>query len=399
MIRCTLIFVLLVRIGFLSGQDFMETNISLHVKDMQIKDVLDQISERNGVYFTYAGNLKVMDKKISLNIDKVNLKALLTDLFFGEDIVFTCFSNQVILKRKPEPAKHFGIRGIVLASGTEQPVEFASLVFKHSGRGTVAGGDGKFEFTAKADESGDSISFHCMGYETRSLSIRYLSSLEFHKIYLTPRPIELEVVEHKAKKAKIHKEGNRGVALGSLYLDTHGQQVALYIGNREGMSGRIKTVSFFLSGKGNTEAPFRIRIYGLRDSSRCPGMELLPDILVVKPGEGRGWFKVDVSRYNIRMPRNGMFIAMEGIYPGDYIQYLQSMQETNENEALENKDDFPEGSLEYGQRIGYNRFNKNETWHYSVSGSWFQLNKKNFNVMISAEILVLDRHKTKNKKP
>jgi len=392
-----IIILLLFKIGLVNGQDLLNKDIALHVKDLPIKDVLDQISENTGVYFTYAGNIKAMDKKISLNIDKVPLNRLLSDLFYGEDVIYTTYANQIILKIKPEPAINYNIQGIILSSETQLPVEFASLQFKQSKRGTVAGLDGKFSMAVSAVENGDSISIFCIGFEPRTLSLKFLSSLEFHKIFLKPRLLELDPVEFSVKKAELHREGNKGIPMGSLYLDTHGQQVALFIENRKKKPGRLKSLSFYLSGKGNTEAPFRIRIYGVNDSLHCPGEELLPDILIVKPDIKRGWFETDIAKYNIRFPESGVFVAMEGIYPGDYLEFTNSSNSSGK-ETLEDQDEFIEGQLEYGQRLGYNRFSKNETWHFSLSHTWFQLNKKLFNVMITAEILVYDPQKSKKQK-
>lgn len=44
-------------------------------------------------------------------------------------------------------------------------------------------------------------------------------------------------------------------------------------------------------------------------------------------------------------------------------------------------------SVSYGQQLGYNRRKGNNTWHYSLGHTWFQLNKRNYNVMISAEVI------------
>jgi hypothetical protein len=283
---------------------------------------------------------------------------------------------------------------MVVSLESEQPVEFSSIQVRNSKKGAVAGFDGKFEIMATSDEMGDSVSIYRIGYEARTISVKALSSLEFHKIFLNPVSVQLDTVGVSVKKADIEREGNRGMAMGSLYLDTHGQQVALFLSNKKNKTGRIKTLSFFLSGKGNTEAPFRIRVYALNDSLGCPGPELLPDILVVKPASGRGWFDVDVSQYNMRFPENGVFVAMEGIYPGDYCHQIENLK-GNKGRADDELGDFVEGSLDYGQRIGYNRFSKNETWHYSLSHTWFQLEKKLFNVMISAEIIVYDPQKNK----
>lgn len=398
MSRKALILLLLVNIGLASGQDLLNRNISVHVEDMRVRNILDQISENNDVYFTYAGNLEAMNKRLSLNIDNVSLNKLLNDIFFGEDIIFSSYSNQVVLKKKPEVIRKYFIRGVVLESGSENPVEFTSIQFRKSGKGLVSGFDGKFEVTACSEDLGDSLSFYRVGYEMKTYSLRFLTSLETHKIFLNLRDIKLDSVILSARKPELLTEGNRGLAFGSLYLDTHGQQVALLIPNRKNVSGRLSKVSVYLSGKGNTEAPFRVRIYSLNDSLDCPGIELLPDILIVKPGEGRGWYDIDLKTYNIRFSQKGIFVAIEGVYPGDYVRYAKS-NSANNGDTGDEETDVMEESLDYGQRLGYNRFSKNQTWHYSLSNTWFQLKKKYFNVMISAEIMVYDPHKLKNQKP
>lgn len=357
MIVRTLLLLFLSFSAVAKGQDFLNRSIALQVREMQVKDVLDQISENNGVYFTYAGNLEVMQKIISLNVEKVPLNSLLHALFNDEGIVFTCYANQIILKKKPAPVRSYRIRGVVLSSGTEQGVEFANLKMKAALRGAVSDFDGRFEFTAMPEDQGDSVVFFRIGFEPRTFSVKALSSLDFHKIYLAPVALPLDSVELSAPRAEIDNEGNRGPVMGSLYLDTHGQQVALFFKNKRKTSGRIKSLNFFLSGKGNTGAPFRVRVYGLNDSLLCPGTELLPEILIVRPVSGRGWLEVDVFRYNLRVPENGFFVAMEGVYPGDYKQQTPSLQPNN-TEGGEVNDGFIDGSLDYGQRIGYNRLRK-----------------------------------------
>lgn len=398
MSRKVFIILLLVNIGLASGQDLLNRNISLHVEDMPVRNILDQITENNGVFFTYAGNLEAMDKKLSLNIENVSLNNLLNDIFFSEDVIFSSYSNQVVLKKKPDPVRKYLIRGIVMESESGKPVEFTSIQFRKSGKGLVSGFDGKFEVTASSGDLNDSLSFYRLGYDSKTYSLKFLTSLETHKIYLTPNNVKLDTVILSVKKPELQTEGNRGIAFGSLYLDTHGQQVALFIPNRKNISGRLNKVSVYLSGKGNTEAPFRVRIYSLNDSLDCPGIELLPDIIILKPEEGRGWFDIDLKTYNIRFPKNGIFVAIEGVYPGDYIKYSK-LNTSGNGDSGEDEADGMEGSLDYGQRLGYNRFSKNQTWHYSLSNTWFQLKKKYFNVMISAEIMVYDPHKLKNVRP
>jgi hypothetical protein len=397
--KCSgLIFFMLLMTKPLFCQDMLQKEIALHVTDLPVKDVLDEISNTNGIYFTYAGNLEHLDTRISLNIEKISLRQLLNDLFQNYGIIYSTYANQVILKKRSIPEKIQVIQGMVLSAGDRQPVEYATLQLKHSKKGFVTGVDGKFSYPLSGDIENDTIIFYSIGFEPQVFSIKYLTNLSNHTIFLTPHPKELMPVELVTPRAKIIKEGNRGFSFGSLYLDTHGQQAALYIENPKKIHGRMKSVSFYLSRKGNTEAPFRIRIYARNDSLGCPDVEILPDMIIVKPTTGRGWTTTDIARYNIRFPENGIFIAVEGIYPGDYQKYVSLTTKENP-ENMEADDEFISGSLDYGQRLGYNRFTKNNTWHLSVANTWFQLDKRYFNIMISSEIIVYDPPKTKHQTP
>lgn len=396
----TVILLLFLLAAKLTGQDMLQKEITLRLYDRPVKEVLDGVSQAGGVYFTYAGNLELLSKKMTVNYENTPIEKVLQEILRNQGISYTTYANQVILKKIITAEKSIVLRGLILSSENDSPVEFASLQFRKSRLGAIAGFDGKFEIAIPTEALDDSLGLYRLGFESRTISIKSLIQTDFHKIYLQPRPVDLEPVELTSRKAKIEKEGNRGISLGSMYLDTHGQQVALYIENKEKRAAKLKTVSYYLSGKGNAEAPFRIRIYSRNDSLGCPGGDLLPEIVVVKPAIKRGWFKVDISKFNIHMPENGIFIAAEGVYPEDFNSYYNSTGTDEDSQGTsENEDEFVTGSLDYGQRLGYNRKNHNNTWHYSLSNTWFQLDKRNFNVMISSEMVVYENKKQKKHMP
>ena len=114
---------------------------------------------------------------------------------------------------------------------------------------------------------------------------------------------------------------------------------------------------------------------------------MLPEIVVVKPDQGKGWFHIDVSKYNLEVPRHGFFVAMEGVFPDDYDFYYQGTAQKDKTDTNDTgEDDFTNSGLWYGQQLGYTHANTNDTWHYAIDRTWFQLKKGHFNVMISAGI-------------
>ena len=153
-------------------------------------------------------------------------------------------------------------------------------------------------------------------------------------------------------------------------------------------------VSYYLSSKGNTNAPFRVRIYECDSVTGRPGDDMLPEIVVVKPNQGKGLFAINISKYNLKVPKNGFFVAMEGIFPDDYDVYYEGTgfsYKSGNNDS--DNEDFTDADLQYGQQLGYTHGSVNNTWHYAVDRTWFQLKKGHFNVMISAGIRVNENKK------
>ena len=203
-------------------------------------------------------------------------------------------------------------------------------------------------------------------------------------------PVTIEATK-KDKSQNYKKAGNRSwFTTGSTYLDTHGQQVALYIDNKKKQEAYIRKVSYHLSDKGNVEAPFRVRILDIDAVTQSPGKDLLTEILVVQPPQGtKGWYDIDISEYGISLPPQGFFVAIQGVFPNDYSSYTDesgAIERGKRNPKAKADDDFTPKSIHYGQRINYSGKGGNNTWHYSLSHQWFQMEKDNYSVKISAEI-------------
>jgi len=92
----------------------------------------------------------------------------------------------------------------------------------------------------------------------------------------------------------------------------------------------FKNIRFFLQKNDFQKSKFRIRIYdiGLRDTTRYknskaiiePGRDIVEENITYSTRmisfAGR-WVKVDLSKYNIKVPENGFFIGIE-YFPPDY---------------------------------------------------------------------------------
>jgi len=137
-------------------------------------------------------------------------------------------------------------------------------------------------------------------------------------------------------------------------------------------------------------ADFRYR----PEKDKMTGNDLLQEMVVVKPYGKAGWYAVDLHHHYIPVSSPGFFIAMEGVFPNDYDFYAQGDDFTDiAKTSPETEIEDSPTMISYGQRLGYtkSRRNENNTWHYSLDHTWFQLKKQLFSVMVAADIIMLEK--------
>lgn len=360
----------------------LEKKISVHCKEQKISEILKQISKNENIRFSY-GQLNDLNKKKSIYFKNGKLKFVLSKLFYETNIRYISFSDQIILVENEKAPSKKVIKAYIVDEETNKPIPYATVMYANTGNGAIADFNGQVEFEFDKLKI-DSLKFASLGYKPRKFSTEKISKKNVIKIKLAKDLIPIQNINIRASDYYEKTSGNNGiVCFGALYMDTNGQKVALYIKNKERKSGKIHKIYFKLSKKGNFDAPFRIRIFK-PDSAGKPGKDILKEILVVKPDSKKSWFSVDVSVYDVKMPQEGLFVSMEGVFPNDFDFYFKDkdFEDLSPDETHEDLTD-----LSYGQRLCYNKKGKNNTWHYSLSHKWFQLKKQRFNVMIRAKII------------
>lgn len=368
----------------LNAQSILKQRIKLSVKDKNLEEVILILQNDHGIAFSYSKNLIRLDKMVSADYTGMPLDEILDDLFSHTNIIYILKAGMIVLQPKPQNIDKVILTGTVRNIEDRKAIEFAGIRLKNTGKGAITDINGNFSFQVKKSELVDSLEISCIGYEKQHFVASGFTEGSHHVVYLRLHEQKINTVNISAKDFRIKSTGNHAfLSFGSMYIDTHGQQTALFIENPEKRNGIISSVSFYLSKKGNFQSPFRIRIYEKDSVTGKPGKDLLTDFLVVKP-ESPGWFKTNISVFNIDVPFDGFFVAIEGIYPNEY---NYGGNQDNENENYPN-------SISYGQRLGYSKKKGDNTWHFSLAQTWFQLKEDNFHVMISAEI----QYRKKNRK-
>ena len=361
--------------------------------NLSIVESLNYISNLTGIRFAYTANTVNDSVRVNLEIENASISDLLDKFCKNAGLRYTNFGNQVLLKKNVSSSPKYKIQGIIAEAESASPVSYATISIPNTLTGCISDINGLFELELKQENLEDTLTFSSMGYERKFIPVKEFIQYKDKVVYLKEITYEIPPAHVSSRNFKKIIMGNgKGISRGSLYMDTNGQQAALWVENGGNYDGKILSLNYFLSSKGNTNAPFRVRLYRIDTITGEPGDDLINDILVVKPDVKKGWYNVDIRRYDIRVPENGFFIAMEGVFPNDYDFYVGDnyFVDLTAGDQVEYEEDDQNPEITYGQRLGYTRSkkDKNNTWHYSLSHTWFQLKKQSFGIMVSADIQI-----------
>jgi len=379
------LFFMLICSEAIQAQNILSKRVSIDFKNSTIENVLKYLQSTYNVHFSYTRSLINVDEKITVHLENFALNKVLDIIFANQNVMYIQKSKLIVLQPKPQNMDKLIIKGQI-CDEDHQPIEFAAILFKASGNGLITDGNGNFRTILKKKDLTDTLIISSLGFEKKRIAIEGLSSTSSFRIVLKKKPVNLPEITILRKKYKNKTWGNDGLfSIGSMYIDTHGQQTVLYIENEDSMKGKIVSVNFYLSRKGNTKAPFRVRLYEKDTLSGKPGKDLLSEMIVAKPNSKSGWFKMDLTEFDIQIPEQGFFAGIEGLYPGNQQGKNSDIEELSDEEVS-----FSEApkTISYGQQLGYTRMKGTNTWHYSLANTWFQLDKNNYNLMISVDLKV-----------
>jgi len=378
----------------LAQQLSLDMKININLVHCSMNEAIKQIANKTGVSFSFTDDIFTDNQLLTYKSDDTKLETVLNDVFQKNHIEWLVYQNNIILRKEKLIKSEYRIKGKVVESDKSKGIPFASLSLLKSNQGVICNEFGLFEISVLENHINDSIEISSVGFIKRRIAIKELLKSTQNTLSLTEKTETIDPVIVCARDYRTETLGNDAFfPMGTLYLDTHGQQTALFIENTKERTGEINSVEFYLSKKGNLAAPFRVHIYKLDSIGNKPGDDLLDESVVVKPKAENGWFTVDLSQFHLDIPAKGFFVAMEGVYPSVSIDRKDTAVIFTDD-----SDDFDEtpSIVSYGQKIGYSKSHKGKsnTWHYSLSHTWFQLRKNNFGVMITADIRYLKKRKT-----
>ena len=208
---------------------------------------------------------------------------------------------------------------------TKKPVSFVTIFDKQSNKGFYCDENGYF---LSGKITTDTIILSCIGYEL--LNISKNDMIKQDKINMYPKVYNInEIVISPDKKQRIKKYSGFSKCKPALSIsNTQGAVFATLINNPNNINSIISEIIIptrnnnHLSKKENIlNGFFRIHLYSVNEKDSSPNKELLNENLTFNFSDfnkknkigisTRNVIKINISEYNIMMPRDGIFVGIE----------------------------------------------------------------------------------------
>ncbi|WP_295794600.1 hypothetical protein [Mucilaginibacter sp.] len=171
----------------------------------------------------------------------------------------------------------------------------------------ITGADGVINID-KNNIGGKSITVSCVGYKTLYYKPggKYPDTLMLSAITTALHEVTIN------SKPKGTPFGNINLQATGGYLFATNEEIAEYIPNNDKLTGTVTAVEYvLLNNHKGIERAFRVTLYSKVKDSMEPGEPLIKDTLIVYNQKKLPVFRVDISKYNIQLPEDGLFIGIE----------------------------------------------------------------------------------------
>lgn len=209
------------------------------------------------------------------------------------------------------------ISGVVKDSSSGVSLPFVNMALMKSLNGCSSQVDGSFLLSInKNKDLEDTLVISAIGFKKKHIPIKSLLDGQA-LVLLTPNSYDLtEVVikpSNKKWKKKYYKLMMPHKSKDFTKSLKIGYQEAIYIENTTNKIGKIESVIVELEKFDVFEkrpyVDFRIRVYEFDKVNNCPGNDLLKESVVSSARGGTCY--LDVSKYNIIFPMDGVVVGME----------------------------------------------------------------------------------------
>jgi CarboxypepD_reg-like domain len=219
-------------------RSILDSTFTFRAGMVETGKALDIISRKTGYNFTYDSRLVDAGEKTEMTFIDKKLSVILVSILKNDSLVFSVIDKYIIIshaKKPPLPradslhqAEVKYITGVIIDDETLEPLPYAAIALKNTGKGTVTNNNGEFGLKITPDLVNDILSVSYLGYIAREIPVKQVTGNNF-KIRMKREFISIpeiiiknqmprEII-NKARKAIPQNYGNTPAYLTAFYRE------------------------------------------------------------------------------------------------------------------------------------------------------------------------------------
>jgi hypothetical protein len=155
------------------GINPLEIEITIDTDSLTKAALLDTISKKTNVHFSYNPELLGAQVKVKILPEKTTILTVLKNITNPELLGFHTLDNQIVLYPmktealeviQPLQAQHLTIKGNIIDLKNDEPVPFCNISVVGKALGTMSNNDGNYTLKVPAKYLSDTLRFSCLGF-------------------------------------------------------------------------------------------------------------------------------------------------------------------------------------------------------------------------------------------
>jgi len=252
-------------------------------------------------------------------------------------------------------------KGVVKDSLSGNPIPYVSVWVENENIGTTSEENG--EFSINVNNNNKNLIFSALGFKKKTLKVG-----EANEVNLVPVTLDLPEVMISNRKDKKQVEIGRRRGVAEAFDNGPRMDAKFFPFLTDYKKTRwIKSVAIFTDSRID-EATIKVHLYEV-DENGFPGEEMLTKDLIVPIKRGISKTEVDLTDFNLEMPKNGIFVVVERLLiEKNKLKKIIKDQNTNTTKI----------QVTYSPLVLYNSVEKEFLFSFS-GGRWHKLTPKELN--------------------
>ncbi len=237
-VAIALFFILLMPQKADCQRSILDSTFTFREGMVKTSSALDIITRKTGYNFTYDSRLVNTEKKTRLSFVNARLDIILDSILKNDSLALSVIDKFIIISRiekRPLSEQKMALQekinyvtGTIIDYESHDPLSYATIGLKNSGKGTVSNNNGEFNLNITPDLRNDTLSFSYLGYIGREIpvkqalgiSLKVVMKRDFISIpeILIKTQIPQEIII-KARKAIPHNFGDTPALMTGFYRE------------------------------------------------------------------------------------------------------------------------------------------------------------------------------------